>query len=366
MSRYFFLLGRTQDLAWLELQTVLKRFLLSNPTKVLQGATIEANELKVDQILLQVGGVVKIYRQQTESLGFEELGQFLEKSDWHQVALSSSLSEFDLLSLARELKHYLSQKKFRFRYRMLKQTTESAGIGNDFNEVMVRNDGFYVLEAVQDIERWSLKDYKRPVVDPKSGMLPPKVARMLVNLALGEQLVAPTQRIFDPMCGSGTLLMEALDLGISAYGSDLSQKAVDDSRKNCAWFEQHFKPKGSWQVEKADIHHVEARQFSLPNFSAVAFEGYLGPADFVDTAVPQLAKGLMKLYLGAFKQLDNQLIEGGRMVMALPYFTQARSHAYLDRFVDRICKSGYNLQVDRVIYGREQARVKRAIIVINK
>jgi tRNA G10 N-methylase Trm11 len=53
--------------------------------------------------------------------------------------------------------------------------------------------------AIQELEEFSKFDYGRPDRDTKQGMLPPKLARMMVNLS-GTQFDAT---IYDPFCGSG-------------------------------------------------------------------------------------------------------------------------------------------------------------------
>ena len=88
---------------------------------------------------------------------------------------------------------------------------------------------------VQDVNWWSKKDYGRKKVDRKSGMLPPKVARIMVNLSQTPK----DGVIYDPFCGSGTILVEALDSGFAAIGSDISEKAVNDSVTNTNWFKKN-------------------------------------------------------------------------------------------------------------------------------
>ncbi len=58
---------------------------------------------------------------------------------------------------------------------------------------------------VQDADAWSERDYGRPARDDRAGMLPPKLARMMVNLAR----INDGATILDPFCGNGTILMEA-------------------------------------------------------------------------------------------------------------------------------------------------------------
>jgi tRNA G10 N-methylase Trm11 len=66
-----------------------------------------------------------------------------------------------------------------------------------------------------------------------SSSLSARLARALVNLAW------PVQSIFDPCCGTGSILIEASMLGIATYGSDRSPKMVGMSRKNLAHFGYH-------------------------------------------------------------------------------------------------------------------------------
>ena len=90
-----------------------------------------------------------------------------------------------------------------------------------------------VTETVQDFETWGERDYGRPARDAARGMLPPKLARMMVNLAGGDP---STHTILDPFCGVGTVLTEAIDLGYTkVIGSDADEVAVEATRKNVLW-----------------------------------------------------------------------------------------------------------------------------------
>jgi tRNA G10 N-methylase Trm11 len=80
--------------------------------------------------------------------------------------------------------------------------------------------------AIQDIDDWSARDFGKPYRDPKKGMLPPKLARMMVNLSIGDRKPADTA-LLDPFCGTGTVLMEASMVGVTkVYGADLDRDAV--------------------------------------------------------------------------------------------------------------------------------------------
>ena len=84
--------------------------------------------------------------------------------------------------------------------------------------------------TVQDFVAWSNRDYGRPKRDTKSGMLPPKLARMMINLSRAD---VDKATILDPFCGSGTIISEAVAMGFECLiGSDVSDKAVKDAREN--------------------------------------------------------------------------------------------------------------------------------------
>ena len=99
-------------------------------------------------------------------------------------------------------------------------------------DITIIDGAVFVTKAIQPIESLGERDFGRPYRDAKSGMLPPKLAMMMINLA-GQSLGAT---ILDPFCGSGTILMEAATIGYTnLMGSDISPKAIDDTRQNFAW-----------------------------------------------------------------------------------------------------------------------------------
>lgn len=92
-----------------------------------------------------------------------------------------------------------------------------------------RQDGLHFTE----IKAENNLDYKRYQSKPyhTSSSLPTRLARGMVNL------VAPTaQSILDPCCGTGSILLQALALGIHAFGSDRSPLMVGMTRRNLAHF----------------------------------------------------------------------------------------------------------------------------------
>jgi len=182
------------------------------------------------------------------------------------------------------------------------------------------DDGVLIVhtKSVQPFASYSERDYGRPGRDARSGMLPPKVAQIMINLAGANK----TQLLLDPFCGSGTVLTEALLLGFRHLaGSDLSERAVADTKQNVAFIQKQFQLTG---VNVA-IAVGDARQLSSgykpAAVGAIVTEPYLGPAQRGNETHKQLSDAkseLLALYQNAFKQFAKVLKHGGRVVNVFP------------------------------------------------
>ena len=92
---------------------------------------------------------------------------------------------------------------------------------NGWELVLVRHGSKALLAqtvAEQDINAYARRDQNRPKRDARVGMLPPKLAQIIINLAVGQNSV---RTVLDPFCGTGVLLQEAALMGYNIYGSDL-------------------------------------------------------------------------------------------------------------------------------------------------
>lgn len=233
---------------------------------------------------------------------------------------------------------------------------------------------------VQDFHTWSERDYGRPARDAKSGMLPPKLARLMVNLAGAP---ADDATLFDPFCGSGTVLMEAALLGFShIIGSDISEKAVRDTEKNMKWLSQEM---GT---------HPELTLFTSPaqtlpdtmdnTVDILVAETYLGPAmsgAWHAAAIDKTIQTLQTLNTEAFTRLYRILKPGGRAVIAFPAYHTKTGYKYLS-MAERLQKIGFTLRDPipattplklrevtpdgGILYSRPEQQVARELMVLEK
>lgn len=199
---------------------------------------------------------------------------------------------------------------------------------------------------VQDFESWNQRDYGRPAVEAHIGMLPPKVARMMVNLSGGG-------KILDPFCGVGTILMEALVTGHQVVGNDNNPQQVERTKKNLAWL-----------GKTAEVMVADARQISEKlapgTVDAVVTEPDLGP-NTGNKILPAIEKKLEDLYLASLEDWKKVLKRGGKVVIALPGF--GADITFVKNLIDKIQSIGYILTAGPFLYSREQAKVKRNICI---
>ncbi len=231
--------------------------------------------------------------------------------------------------------------------------------------VCIGKDCTYIGRTVwvQDIESYSLRDMQRPHRDMNVGMLPPKLAQIMVNLAGGDY-------IFDPYCGSGVILQEALLMGKKAGGSDLSPRMVDATSENLAWLKAHFK------IDTAEtVFEADARTVSIPKeVDSIVTEGYLGPLQHGNTSkedLLKLADDSSDLMSETLKNLHQQLADGARLCIALPAWAHGQG-VILPPLVDSVEKLGYNrirlnnTLASDLLYMRDKQFVGRQLILLEK
>ncbi|HMQ01956.1 MAG TPA: hypothetical protein PKD79_02725 [Candidatus Doudnabacteria bacterium] len=243
--------------------------------------------------------------------------------------------------------------------------------------------------SVQDFEDYGRRDYQRPVRDEKQGMIPPKVAQMMVNFC-GSKAGAT---LLDPFCGIGTIVQEGVLQGYRMLGTDINPTAIAGSEKNLEWFRNRYKiPKGKFHVEVSDASEVSKVVANLkqvgafPQVDGVVTEGYLGPM-YTEFPSPAEIKAnfeeLTQLYKKAFQDYVKFLSTDSKVVMCLPAYKKNDQYIRLEN-LDFIKDIGYNLVdlipnnlaeslpflklTDRAtaIYDRKDQIVAREIIIFSK
>jgi hypothetical protein len=234
-------------------------------------------------------------------------------------------------------------------------------------ELIIVSDGHELImaltEAVQDIDAYTARDRERPARSASVGMLPPKLAQILIN-------TTKALAVYDPFCGTGVILQEALLAGREAYGSDLADDMVAATRTNLEWLAVQTADLPTWGVKQADAQAVTLPKGPL----AIVSEGYLGP-NLMSTPQPEqlteIMTPLLKLYRSTLAHLSRQLPAGADVAICAPAW-RLKDRWKILPIVDDITDLGYTMRdfesVPRgpIVYGRPGQIVGRALILLKK
>ena len=228
----------------------------------------------------------------------------------------------------------------------------------------------YIAETigVQDIDAYTLRDRSRPKRDALNGMLPPKLAQIMVNIGVGSQS-APV--ILDPFCGTGVVLQEALLMGYTVTGTDLNPKMADFTRINLDWLHTTFHDRGTTlSVAAAD---ATTATWPTPGNTIVS-ETYLGEPMAQAPAPEKLIKVMARcdeVIRGFLANLAPQIPTGAQLCIAIPAWRVNDSVKHLP-VVDDLSDMGYNWidfeHVNRsdLLYYREDQTVARELLILTK
>ena len=253
-------------------------------------------------------------------------------------------------------------------------------------ELIKNEKDWYRVIGVQDIDAYARRDQARPARDAKVGMLPPKLAQILINLC---GCLKPGAVVLDPFCGTGVVLQEAILMGYFGYGTDISEKMIEFSRGNLEWLflgprRSLPSPRGSRATPRAAALRIPSKQpfqlssgdatsfqWQLP-IDAVACEGYLGkpmskiPSEMELKEQKQVCR---EIILGFLKNLSGQIKSNTPVVMAIPAWLRSDGKYSRLEIIDEIENMGYNVENksrEGLLYFREGQIVARDIIILRK
>lgn len=262
-------------------------------------------------------------------------------------------------------------------------------------ELLLVRDGKQIYLAqtyfVQDIEAYAARDQARPKRDARVGMLPPKLAQIIINLAVGQiertagsiqrtdnksqtpDVQRYTLRVLDPFCGTGVILQEALLMGYHVIGTDIDPRMVEYSKTNIKWLvEKYPQIEGHVVIEQAD-----ATAYQWPRFSVLASEVYLG-RPLASWPTPEKLREIINDVNTIIKKfLENlapQLKAGQQVCLAVPAWRSnvigLTYHIKHLPLLDTLTDMGYNrvdlvhVKNDDLVYFREDQIVARELLIL--
>ena len=348
LDNWWFVLGREPLLSLAEILNLLK---LKNAPSAPTGPVFVCHgTLDAPTLIMRLGGTIKIGKQIFSNLPEAELEQNILKDletipgkiifgfSFYENTPAPNFKRLETITkLGKNLKTKLKSigRSARFVFNnetvLSSVTVEKNGLTKRGREyLLTEKNGLYglaVTKAIQPFKMWGDRDYGRPGRDDLSGMLPPKLARLMVNLSSPSPSVGAS--LLDPFCGFGSILQEAALSGFDVRGMDIEKNCVDASIQNLEWLEKEYKiqiPGIRRKVIQGNAKRL-SQYFENESIDGIVAEPYMGPAL---KAKPDayLAKNILQelspMYEAFFRGAAQILKDKGRICIVSPRFqTQA-------------------------------------------
>jgi len=354
--RYFFILGTNPTLSLAELTAVFKDGEFSLVQKNI--ALLEINHEINANIIKKIAGTIKfgIINSETASLNPKDILKIaatFSRPEKSQSKFNFGISlygkaKINLKILGMEFKKLLKQSGINSRWVISREPTLSSVVVEQNKLVTDKGTEIVMIEfnkklflgrtiAVQPFKELSFRDYGRPARDDRSGMLPPKLAQIMINLAtmppLSKGVGGILQSndditILDPFCGSGTVITEAMLMGYTnIIGSDISNRAISDTKKNVEWIIGNWKLEiGNWKLYQHDACSL-SQKIKPQSIDAIVTEPYLGPQN-ENFEISKVINELAQLYSKSLMEFKKILKPSGRIVMIWPVFSEKQKSVF--------------------------------------
>lgn len=337
--RYFFESGVFFDISLAELSLVFESFGISKDSIKRFNENIllvESNSVTQEQlscIFQRLGGYIR-YGEVVSDLNTFLNPYFEYKKVTYGISVlgKSPLQIKDVQRLANEIKRGFKSSNVSTRFILPKRLELNAAqiVNNDvlekgfelciFDNANERLYGRTV--AIQDVESFVNRDLNKPEADFDMGVLPQKLARIMCNLTGYKEGI-----IWDPFCGSGTVLMEAAVLGFDILGTDIDLGALEIADKNIRWLSsENLINDIKYNLFQLDIHNVEKRvikDLKNTNISAIVCEPFMGPAQtkvMSESKANELMDSVRSLYVSFFDTVNKISRRGFKVVLILPSY----------------------------------------------
>ncbi len=411
---YIFFLGRIPAISLAEIQAMLEKYRTAYEATLLEPEFLilkTAEPLPVRDLFVQMGGAPKmaevlgksdaegvraaivsfIKKSLEEKPGKKSIGYsvyYTKKNGKDKAAATqelfrdifSKIKRDELKDFSTRIVYPLPEEDALSTATVFNNRLSHSGKGMEFDIIM---DGRDIILGrtliVQDIESYGARDYEKPGRDARIGMMPPKLAQAMINLAQ----VRTGGLIFDPFCGTGTILQEALLDDYRVVGSDANDKQIEKCKENLEWLsKKYILTYPDYKVFQAGFGEA-IRKLKPGSVDAIVTESTLGPV-YKKTPSNQEIKDnyatLNKLYTRFLPSARALLQKSSRIVITLPAYQLKPKEYVFGEFIDSFENLGYSrvcpldkrfespdIRITRrgtIIYSRPEQIVAREIVIL--
>lgn len=246
-----------------------------------------------------------------------------------------------------------------------------------------------------DFKQMKNIEFDRPKWDKESGMLPIKLSQIMINLTK----VNNTKTIWDPFCGSGTIILSGMNSGKNVIGTDISDKAVEDTKNNVSWLVEDSKStqsnseKGNESftlIDKTSINSLTRifKDLPLVHKNGISFvtEPYLGPTlrkvispERLNQILPSVMNNILLFFDKVYhieKSFPNSIES---VIIVIPFYKTYKGYQTLNisRSIKKMSKIGlvhprWINQLEKIIpnfelmWYRKNSIIRRKILILQK
>jgi len=273
-----------------------------------------------------------------------------EKHDWKfRYGVSFLWGDGNLKGTLLDIKRFLQKKEISARF--INKNFGNLNTAQVLSEWLIkRKTDYSIISAgdteylwrtiwIQDIDAYSKRDYGK-TRDMQVGMLPPKLAQMMMNFSGGK-------KIYDPFCGLWTILIESAILGNEeVYWSDISPENIDISKKNISFTRREFDTKLKTSMfEVLDARGISSSPF-LKKSDAIVTEWYLGQVFQKYSVTEKKIEEQQKDLLDIYEKFFNGLVRANYtwvIVISFPFWEIHGKYHYFTAIYNVIAKYCKNL-----------------------
>jgi len=389
---YVFVIGRNWELSVLELFSYLKsRKIKHEVFDVLDDYVRLDVDIKPSKVIKELAGTMKIGQliakfpkgSEIDTSILDRVVLYFGKKKSISVGIDAYDCDKDFVLL---IKDYVQQRMKEEKLKATFKWPRRGGAGvfsllpsdtikiikEGFELVLIedeKNFCVYNVVAAFDPHDFEFRDKSRPIQRPLH-TISIRLAKIMINLAgakAGDWLL-------DPFCGIGTILQEALLMGIEAVGMDSSKEVISFARKNLEWINKTYKPKLKYDLIYGDAKHL-TKYVKENSINAVVSEPYLGPfiksLPNIEIAKETMAE-LTEMYATVIAKISRVLVKGGTVAIIVPRLVASGGRTVSMPFEQLLVGSGlsvFSMQEQikiPILYAEERHKIERLIYVLKK
>lgn len=380
---YLFILGRQPEISLAEIASV---FGVGHVHEISRDVAAVDADVVTDFPLERLGSIIKVARVFGEAADFsaDYLAEIIINHLPNDGKLTLGLSSYNRAIASAKLAQIEAKIRAEHRggFREIprprgENTLNSASVlhnkltGSSTRKAEIILAGHYVAQTVyvQNITSYTFRDRDRPRRDARVGMLPPKLAQTIINLAIGSKRDLGGRILLDPFCGTGVVLQEFALMGGAVYGTDIEPRMIDYTRENLDWLSRKFgRELGDNRDFTRQIAVGDATNFQWSKFDFAASETYLGQPYATDPPETKLRENIntcdhiiREFLVNLAKQADDQT----GICVAVPCWKVRgkTTHLPLIRELEKLGFTQMNA-LKNLVYRRDDQIVGRELLML--